>query len=602
MNRILQVFYIIFSSLLIAAAIPNEILLFGSPILAFCALIPFYFVYTKQSSYLESGLNFALLAFLTQLFSSWWLGCFKEFAFVTLFFTCFGTSLEAFAAGLLLYMPFSKSQRTRILRERKSLAYTSFIPMRSLYFVIVYVFYEHMKSIGFLGYPWGTLSMGLYRFSLLTQIADITGTYGLTFFAALASAIIAEIFILIVEEPKILKHLITRNYSKIRRKYPVVHSLASVIFLFSALFALSLLYGSSKTLFKKQPVKYLGTIMVQQNKDPWKQKDDNETIRVSQELTTKEINLLKEKGQKADLVVWSEGCLRYSFPSAAVHYKYFPAGSQLTKFIKDSGLPFIFGGSYVINESPRQSVNATILYDSKGEFRGFYGKMHLVPFAEVIPFADIPAVASFLKNKLKVPTGWHPGNQYVYYDIKGNSPKNKILSPVNVINLSDSAEIQKQKENQPPLVRISTPICYDDAFPDVCVPMFNNGSELLVNLTDDSWSQRISSEYQHFVVSSFRAIELRTTLARSTNSGYTCVISPEGKVLFDLPLFEEKAGFFNIPVYQHKKTIYSRFGNWLPWLFRFFLIALAIREYILFKIPAEVSSERNLKKKQRKKK
>ena len=601
MNRILQVFYIIFSSVLIAASLPNNLLHFGSPVLAFLALIPFYFVYIKQNSYLEAGLNFALLTFLTQLLSSWWLGCFKEFAFITLFFTCFGTSLEGFAAGLVLYLPFAKSKRTRPLRERKSLSYTSFIPMRSLYFAAVYVFYEHMKSIGFLGYPWGTLSMGLYRFSLLTQIADITGTYGLTFFASYFAALLSECFITAVEEPKVLQHLIAKKYSKIRRKYPVVHSLSSGLILFASLFLLSLLYGAYRILEKNPPVKYLGTVMVQQNKDPWKQKDDNETIRVSQRLTTDKIEELKNEGIKPDLVVWSEGCLRYSFPSAAVHYKYAPSGNHLTDFIKNTGVPFIFGGSYVINESPRQSVNATLLFDQKGEFRGFYGKMHLVPFAEVIPFADIPAFASFLKNKLQLPTGWHPGNQYVYYDIKGSAPKNKVIPPVSVINLNDSAEQQKAKEKEPPLVRVSTPICYDDSFPDVCIPMFKNGSELLINLTDDSWSQQITSEYQHFVVSSFRAIELRTTLARSTNSGYSCVISPKGEILFDMPLFEEKAGYYNIPVYAHKKTVYSILGSWLPWLFRLVFILVAVKEYLERNIPEEPLSERSLKKKRKKK-
>lgn len=600
MNRILQVFYIIFSSLLIAAAIPNELLLFGSPVLAIFALVPFYFVYVKQKSYIEAALNMALLTFMTQLFSSWWLGCFKEFALVTLFFTCFGTSLMGAAAGLVLFMPFAKTVRTRTLREGKSLLYTSFIPMRSLYFTCVYIFYEHMKSIGFLGYPWGTLSMGLYRVSPLIQIADITGTYGISFFAAFFSSLVAEYFMQFVQEPKIIKFLVRKKTLKLKKKFPQFISLVQTSILFLVLLGLSLVYGFYRLIEPRKPVKYIGTVMVQQNRDPWKEKDDNEAIRISEDLTEKKLSELKEEGKKADLVVWSEGCLRYAYPSSAVHYKYHPSGRPLTKFIKETSLPFILGGSYVINDSPRQSVNATLLFDDKGEFRGFYGKMHLVPFAEVVPFADIPKVALFLKNKLKVSTGWHPGNQYVYYDIKGSYPDEKIIPPVNVITLKDSAEEQKKKEKEKPLIRISTPICYDDSFPDVCTPMFLNGSELLINLTDDSWSMQKSSEYQHFVVSSFRAIELRIPLARSTNSGYSCVISPTGKVLFDMPLFEECAGFYNIPVYERKKTIYSSLGSWLPWAIRLSLIVLFFFERERLYEPEDVPSERKIKKGKRK--
>ena len=141
-------------------------------------------------------------------------------------------------------------------------------------------------------------------------------------------------------------------------------------------------------------------------------------------------------------------------------------------------------------------------------------------------------------------------------------------------------------------MRISTPICFDDAFPDVCRPLAANGSEVFMNITDDSWSKTKSSEYQHFVISAFRAIELRTTLVRSTNSGYSAVIDARGNVLSDMPLFEEAALFCKVPVYKKQETVYLRFGNWLPHTAALFVTIFEIFMLALRNKNTEVSSER----------
>lgn len=610
MNRFLQVLNILFSAALLALAIPNVFYHFGSPLIGFFALIPFYKASSKCKSYLESALAFAFFTFMTQLFSSYWLGLFKDFAFVTLFFTCFGTSLEGFAAGLFFYIPFARTGRTRTLRETGSPLYSSFVPMRIFWFSAVYTSYEWIKSCGFLGYPWGTVSMSQYRFSPFIQIADITGTYGITFLCVMFSAVFWEIFVFMNETSLNAE---SKSHSKKRKYFPPSEAdsfsarkaffpeifsqkrflpLKRTLSVWILLMSVSIVYGTFQLAKKRPPVKYLNTIMVQQNKDPWKTGSDNETIRISMRLTEKALEEAKKNGEEINLVVWSEGCLRYPFPQATYHYKNYPREESLESFIKRINVPFILGGSYVINESPRQSVNATILYDEEGKFRGYYGKLHLVPFAEVVPFADIPKAAVFMREKLGLPTGWHPGLQYVLYDIKCRYPEEKQIPEVNVISLKDSFDEQKEKENESPFVRISTPICYDDSFPDVCTPLSKNGSEILMNLTDNSWSGTETAEYQHFVVSSFRAIELRTTLARSTNSGYSVVVSPSGKILGDLPLFEEASGFFKIPVFKRESTVYSRLGNWLPHTLVIFALFTGILEWLKKDENPEVPSER----------
>ena len=105
-------------------------------------------------------------------------------------------------------------------------------------------------------------------------------------------------------------------------------------------------------------------------------------------------------------------------------------------------------------------------------------------------------------------------------------------------------------------------------------PLFLNGAELFINLSDDSWSCKKSSEIQHFVIASYRSIEYRTTMIRSTNAGVSCVIDPTGRILSSLPLFESCAQAYDVPVYARQITLYARLGDWLPLLcILFFLIS-----------------------------
>ena len=98
------------------------------------------------------------------------------------------------------------------------------------------------------------------------------------------------------------------------------------------------------------------------------------------------------------------------------------------------------------------------------------------------------------------------------------------------------------------------------------------GSEVFINITNDSWSKTKSAEFQHFVVASFRAIEMRTTLVRSTNSGYSAVVNPAGTVLFDMPLFTADSLYAKVPVYKREMTPYALLGNWIPLLCGVFLL------------------------------
>src|SRR5262249_25600521 len=80
--------------------------------------------------------------------------------------------------------------------------------------------------------------------------------------------------------------------------------------------------------------------------------------------------------------------------------------------------------------------------------------------------------------------------------------------------------------------KVSALICYEDILPG-----FTNRAvayaepELLVNMTNDAWFGDTNEPWQHLALAKFRAIEHRRFLVRSTNSGVSAIIDPNGAVV-----------------------------------------------------------------------
>jgi len=543
MNRFLQVFCAFFSGLILALAIPNEILLFGSPVMGIFALVPLYIAIAHASSYREAFLLTALQAFTVHMLSSFWLANFRDFAVFTLGASALGTAFVAACFGLLLYVPYSTRNMLLENAGKKSAA----VSFRILYFALVWTLWEWAKSNGFLGYPWGTVSMTAYSFKPIIQIADIAGAYGITFIFAFFSAVVAEGFLLLDTTIHAVKPAgIIRDY----------RNTASAL---CVLAVLAFCYGIYQYYKPRTPVKFLNTVIVQQNLDPWAEENDTASITVSEKLTEEKIREFKDSGVQPDLVLWSEAVLHYAFPYSAGHYSVFPQEEPLLSFIQRMHVPFVIGAPYAFNQQRHLYGNAAVMLDENGTYRGAFCKMHLVPFAEAIPGTEYEWVLKFMDAIVGFSSGWKAGEQYVLFDIPGKINPD-VLTPVQIISLDTNA-VKKD-----PVVRISTPICFEDAFPPVCRGLYMAGSEVFMNITDDSWSLTKSAEYQHFVIAALRAVEFRTTLVRSTNSGYSAVVDPSGRIIKDLPLFSTASLAYPVPVYSHSPTIYAQYGDWFVYL------------------------------------
>lgn len=596
MNSILQVFYSIFSGLLLSVAIPNELLQYGSAFIAFFSVGLFYYAIKQCKSYKVAFLCGFSQTLTTHLLSSFWLANFRDFAIFTLGASALATGIIGGFFGLFLFLPYVNYPNIKINTFKFHKNFSETPCFRIVFFTSIYTVYEWAKSSGFLGYPWGTISSAMYNFPEIMQISDITGTYGITFLVVLFNCIFIEL----------IEHFLTSKLIlNISKRTSYFLELRDISIVFIILFALSFFYGNYQYNLTRKPTKLLSTIMIQQNADPWVIYTDEQRILDSEELTRSKIYEYESLNKKPDLIVWSEGTLLYPFPSSKRRYEIYPSECPVIPFIQEIGIPMITGGAFVKpyffnDEQYNKFYNAALAFDGDGNLRGHYAKLHLVPFAEALPGNDIPFIRELMMKYIGISQGWAKGEQLTYFDVPCSWYDLPINKTTDIININLPYNVYKEYIENIPTVKIATPICFDDAFTDVMRPLFNNGAELFINITDDSWSLKKSSEYQHFVIASYRAIEYRTTMVRVTNAGCTVVVDPSGKIICDLPLFEKAAAGFDVPIYVHRSTIYAIFGNWLPYTLIILFFAFCFYSKKNFKKTDFIASERKNKKKNKK--
>ena len=530
------------SGIVFALALPNEWIIFGSALLGFFALVPLYVVFVKAKNRKTIAFCFGFWALLIQLLGSFWLGFFRDFAA----FTIGASSVAYFFLALGFAPAFYEAVNAKNIR------------FRPLFFAIVWTFWEWFKSNGFLGYPWGTLEMTAFNAHWLKQIADITGVWGISFVIALTAASIAQATLLLFDTFSVVEK---SPFSPLNKQ---AHGKKTMLLRSTYIVGLALsvcaICGIYSCVQLKKPLEQVDTLklaIVQPNANSW---DEAITSNLQKSIALTE--RLLQNSDEADLILWNEGSLIYSFPLSLSYYHTAPENYPFAAFLAKNKTPLLAGSALPLKPSsdaaaaskaedaaPRFFVNAVCLISPECEILDSYGKTHLVPFAEYMPFIEKPQVQQLFKRLVGFSSAYVPGKT------------------LNVLSLT-------KKDGG--TVHFSAPICFEDAFPSLCADLHNLGSQLMINLTDDSWSLTNSAEYQHFVVASFRSIELRTTLVRSANSGYSCVVDPKGKVIADLPIFTAAGLYAEVPIYEYTRTFYARFKDWFPLLCVLFLFGFTL--------------------------
>lgn len=146
----------------------------------------------------------------------------------------------------------------------------------------------------------------------------------------------------------------------------------------------------------------------------------------------------------------------------------------------------------------KQYFNGALLL---GADHGEYRKRQLVPFGEYTPLAS---VFSFLIHYWQIPMS----------DFTAGSARQPVLSAAGV--------------------KITPLICYEIAYP-LQVLKYSVGSELIVNISDDSWFGRSMASAQQAEMAQLRALETGRFVLLVANTGITGIINPVGEFIAILP-------------------------------------------------------------------
>ncbi len=512
----------VFSSFLFALALPNELFYYGSPFLGLFCLSPFFMALTMSPSFGFASILGIIFGGLSTLLSNYWLLFFQDFAIWTLSGVVLGyMGYNALLAPMLYGL------------ARTHPRYRPFI------LAMTWTVYEYFKSVGFLGYPWGLIAYPVHEILPFIQFIDITGLWGLSLLMSMINAVISE--------GLIWKCMGRDSVGLHKGSCPSLLWRSQLLFT-AVLVALSFIYG----LFRmKMDIPITATariLLIQQNIDPWLQQPAMESVRTNQQLSRQG---LKEADQKPDLVVWSENSVLYPLLGNELFFKQNPKGDPLIPFFIQSDTYFLFGSPVVLDREKDTAMNSVLLVSPEGKVIDYYGKQHPVPMAESVPFWDVKFIRDFFSEVIGLRAVWTMGDRNTIFKLPLSANQN---------------------------VHFATPICFEDAFSDLCRRFILEGADLWINLTNDYWSKTVSSEVQHYVVAKFRAVENKRVLIRSTNGGVTVIVGPKGEEIARLPLFTPAYLNARVPVFKEKKlTPYTRFGDYLPFLLMSVLFILILK-------------------------
>ena len=498
------------SAIAVPLALPNELAPLGNPLLGPFAFAPLFLSIYRCRSHAQAAAATVLFMVVATPLSYYWLLYFREYALWTLGGPVLGYALFGAMLGPVL--------RGVALAAGR---------LRPYAVAAAWTVYEFLKSSGFLGFPWGLAAYPVNTVIPLIQFTALTGVWGLSLLMALVNAAVAE--------------GVQRNW----RLQPV-----GTYLVIGLLAAGALGYGFARlaTEGSREPGAGEGTriemALIQHNVDPWGGgiEEHADSLRTLMRLTRR---VLDRSGP--DLIVWSETALpdqpvgEYAeLFSYKVDFERLPNGDPLGPFLRSLDTHLITGAPYVIDPAAFEYSNASFLIGPRATRFDHYRKQQLVPFGEAVPFYEVEFVRRFYRSAVGIGSGW----------VAGDHPT------VFTVNLSNGRG-----------VRLSTPICFEDAFPALNRRFVRAGAEVLVNLTNDSWSRTVSSETQHLVAARFRSVENARPLLRSTNGGITAALDVYGRTIPGsvLPPFTEDAALVTLHLPATTATTpYTAFGDYLP--------------------------------------
>ncbi len=338
------------------------------------------------------------------------------------------------------------------------------------------------------GFPW---NLWAYSFSWFTEIIQILNKSGLFAF----NLIIITIFM-----------LPTTLFFRVNIYKKLLHLISIPFFIF-----ILYIYGNYSI---NQNNKKLDKVDTRYNVKIISPNFDLQYGLSEAEIKIRLKNLIKysePNKNKKTLFIWPEGVFSgFSYKEILFLKKVF-----LDNFTKDHLILF---GVNKLDKDNEGLYNSLVIVNNEMQILKEYKKQKLVPFGEFLPFEN------FLnKFGLKKITEGH--GSFLF----GAQQNNLIINDLNILPL----------------------ICYEIIFTEL-IQKSNLDTNLIINISEDGWFGKSIGPHQHFAKSIYRAIEQNSYLLRSTNKGFSAIISNKGEIIEKLSPSEVGNIELEVPLIKSK--------------------------------------------------
>lgn len=521
-NLVLNLVLLMLGSLLFALGFPNFIADWGLAPFAWISLIPTA-ILIRRIPWWASPLWGAVYGYATYSLFNYWLATFNPVSFILV--------PSIYAGWFFIVFP---------LLKIVDLAFKRYAYLAQ---TLVWAAFEIIRSKGFLGYTYGTLGYSQYGWRSLIAIADIFGVMGVSMLVIFPSFLIAAYLLESKLVPGDSELGDTRRWNMPSKRFLVSAGIWAISILAANIYGVAskVNYSESK---KWRPA------LIQHNVNTWLTGIDAWRQSLKSLIEESENAL----GKNPDALIWSETSF---VPSIEWNLKHrrdrnkVALINSLMDFLENVDVPVIIGNNDSVSEGNKKlDYNAVLLMDGQ-EIIGKYRKIHLVPFSEHFPYSkQFPRLMEYIQTQ-GTPL-YNKGTEFTTFNLdRWGGPK------------------------------VSSLICFEDTFGYLARNFVREGAEVLVNVTNDSWSTAVACAIQHQSIAIFRSVENRRSMVRATTSGITSVIDPNGQIIERLDPFEQDNLIAEVPVYTGRNTIYSRFGDWFEKLIMILVLPTLIAASIL---------------------
>ncbi|MGI0491522.1 apolipoprotein N-acyltransferase [Alkalinema pantanalense CENA528] len=220
--------------------------------------------------------------------------------------------------------------------------------------------------------------------------------------------------------------------------------------------------------------------------------------------------------QGANLIITSEAAMPFEWQDRSP--------SVLDQVLSDRQVPLVLGS---FGQRGDRTTQAMLMLNPQGQIQSQYDKVKVVPLGESLPFEEI--LGKFIGR----------------------------LSPIRSYLLAGAAH----QRFVTPFGNAAIGICYESAFPELFRDQVQGGAQFLITASNlDPYSSVLMAQHQAHDL--MRAIETDRWIVRATNTGYSGVINPHGRILWRSADHEFTVHRATIHRRQ-TQTLYTRWGNWL---------------------------------------